>query len=193
MIEYVFKGPLGYGLIFVLMILEGMSLPVPSEVIMPLVGYYASLRLINPVLGVLIGTFGSLVGSLIDYYIAYYLGIPFLLRYGRLFGIDRGKLDLLSRWFNKYGAVAVFGFRFLPGFRALISFPAGLAGMRSTIFVAVTFLGHLIWDSVLVYIGYAFASQWSVIIGLIDKYLYITAFIVIVVIIAYVVIRLRVK
>ena len=98
MIEYVFKGPLGYGLVFVLMVLEGMSLPVPSEVVMPLVGYYASLGLMDPVLGVLIGTFGSLAGSLIDYYIAYYLGIPFLLRYGRLFGIVKGKLaDLRSR------------------------------------------------------------------------------------------------
>ncbi|GAB6943810.1 DedA family protein [Vulcanisaeta sp. JCM 14467] len=193
MIEYVFKGPLGYGLVFVLMVLEGMSLPVPSEVVMPLVGYYASLGLVDPVLGVLIGTFGSLAGSLIDYYIAYYLGIPFLLRYGRLFGIDRGKLDVLSRWFNRYGVAAVFGFRFLPGFRALISFPAGLAGMRVAGFVIVTFLGHLIWDSVLVYIGYAFVGQWLVIIGLIDKYLYITALIVVIVIITYVVVRLRFK
>ncbi|WP_460173357.1 DedA family protein [Vulcanisaeta sp. JCM 14467] len=191
--EYVFKGPLGYGLVFVLMVLEGMSLPVPSEVVMPLVGYYASLGLVDPVLGVLIGTFGSLAGSLIDYYIAYYLGIPFLLRYGRLFGIDRGKLDVLSRWFNRYGVAAVFGFRFLPGFRALISFPAGLAGMRVAGFVIVTFLGHLIWDSVLVYIGYAFVGQWLVIIGLIDKYLYITALIVVIVIITYVVVRLRFK
>nr|WP_252900280.1 hypothetical protein [Vulcanisaeta sp. JCM 14467] len=47
MIEYVFKGPLGYGLVFVLMVLEGMSLPVPSEVVMPLVGYYASLGLVD--------------------------------------------------------------------------------------------------------------------------------------------------
>ncbi len=88
---------------------------------------------------------------------------------------------------------AVFGFRFLPGFRALISFPAGLAGMRVAGFVIVTFLGHLIWDSVLVYIGYAFVGQWLVIIGLIDKYLYITALIVVIVIITYVVVRLRFK
>lgn len=193
MLEYVFKGPLGYGLVFVLMILEGMSLPVPSEVIMPLVGYYASLGFIDPVLGVLLGTLGSLVGSLIDYYIAYYLGIPFLLRYGRLFGIDKGKLDLLSRWFNRYGMAAVFGFRFLPGFRALISFPAGLAGMRVAGFIAVTFLGHLIWDSILVYIGYAFVDKWSFIISLIDRYLYVVAVIAMIVIVIYIVMRHRIK
>ncbi|WP_243675790.1 hypothetical protein [Vulcanisaeta distributa] len=95
MFEYAFKGLYGYALVFVLMVLEGMSLPIPSEVVMPLVGYYASLGFIDPVLGVLIGTFGSLIGSLIDYYIAYYLGIPFLLRYGGLFGLDRRRLNSL--------------------------------------------------------------------------------------------------
>ncbi len=47
MLEYVFKGLHGYASVFVLMVLEGMSLPIPSEVVMPLVGYYASLGLIN--------------------------------------------------------------------------------------------------------------------------------------------------
>ncbi|MGC8544191.1 MAG: DedA family protein, partial [Vulcanisaeta sp.] len=82
-------------------------------------------------------------------------------------------------------------FRFLPGFRALISFPAGLAGMRIVSFIVVTFLGHLIWDSVLVYIGYSFATEWSLIVGLIDKYLYIITIIAIVVILIYVVKGLR--
>ncbi len=175
------------------MVLEGMSLPIPSEVVMPLVGYYASLGIIDPVLGILIGTFGSLVGSLIDYYIAYYLGIPFLLRYGRLFGLDKRRLNSLNRWFSKYGAMAVFSFRFLPGFRALISFPAGLAGMRIASFVVVKFLGHLVWDSILVYIGYAFAAQWSLIMGLIDRYLYVVTVVVTIVIIMYIVLKLRVK
>ncbi|WP_243675789.1 hypothetical protein [Vulcanisaeta distributa] len=87
----------------------------------------------------------------------------------------------------------MFGFRFLPGFRALISFPAGLAAMRIASFIAVTFLGHLIWDSILVYIGYAFAAQWSLIIGLIDRYLYVVAVVVAIVIVVYIVLRLRVK
>ncbi len=141
----------------------------------------------------MVGTLGSLVGSLIDYYIAYYLGLPFLLRYGRLFGLNRRRLDSLSRWFNKYGMAAVFGFRFLPGFRALISFPAGLAGMRIMGFIIVTFLGHLIWDTILVYIGYAFATQWSLIIGLIDKYLYVVAIVAVIVIVAYIILRLRME
>ncbi len=195
MLGYVFKGLYGYALVFALMVLEGVSLPVPSEVVMPLVGYYASLGgfIDPPVLGLLLGTLGSLVGSLIDYYTAYYLGTPFLLRYGRLFGLDKNRLGSLSRWFSKYGAAAVFGFRFLPGFRALISFPAGLAGMRIVGFVVVTFLGHLIWDSILVYIGYAFATQWSIIIGLVDRYLYIIAVIAVIVIVIYIVMKLRMR
>ncbi|MGC9178902.1 MAG: DedA family protein [Vulcanisaeta sp.] len=193
MLSYVFTGLHGYVLIFILMVLEGMSLPIPSEVVMPLVGYYASLGLIDPVLGVLAGTLGSLVGSLIDYYMAYYLGLPFLIKYGRLFGIDKNRLNALNRWFSRYGVFAVFGFRFLPGFRALISFPAGLADMRIVSFIVVTFLGHLVWDSILAYIGFSFAAEWSLIIGLIDRYLYVITGIAVVIILVYIVLRLYVK
>lgn len=65
-----------YIYIFALMILEGMSLPIPSEIVMPLVGYYSTKGLLDPYLGIIVGTVGSLVGSLIDYYIALKLGVP---------------------------------------------------------------------------------------------------------------------
>ncbi|QKQ99665.1 DedA family protein [Metallosphaera tengchongensis] len=181
--------PPSYLYIFALMILEGMSLPIPSEIIMPLVGYYSTKGVLDPYLGLMVGTVGSLIGSLIDYYIALKLGRAFILKYGYVFKLTHEKLDALTNWFSKYGAQSVFLFRFVPLFRALISFPAGLAKMRLPLFIVFTFLGHLMWDSVLVYIGIAFAPTWQSIINLIDKYMYGLAIVIAVIVIAYILIK----
>ncbi|BCS91760.1 MAG: DedA family protein [Metallosphaera javensis (ex Sakai et al. 2022)] len=178
-----------YIYIFALMVLEGMSLPIPSEIVMPLVGYYSTKGLLDPYLGIVIGTVGSLVGSLIDYYIALELGVPFLHRYGKFFKLTPDKLDALSRWFAKYGTQSVFLFRFVPAFRALISFPAGLSKMRLPLFIVATFAGHLIWDTVLVYIGIYFSSTWQVIISVLDKYLYGVAIATAIIIVVYILIK----
>ncbi|MEM3293675.1 MAG: DedA family protein, partial [Metallosphaera sp.] len=136
-----------------------------------------------------VGTLGSLVGSLIDYYIALKLGLPFLERYGKIFKLTPDKLESLSRWFERYGIQSVFLFRFVPAFRALISFPAGLSKMRLPLFILATFFGHLIWDSVLVYIGIYFSSTWESIINILDHYLYIISAIVAIGIVLYILIK----
>ncbi|MEL9970740.1 MAG: DedA family protein [Metallosphaera sp.] len=181
--------PPSYSIVFVLMILEGMSLPIPSEIVMPLVGYYSTKGFLDPYAGIAVGTLGSLVGSLIDYYIALKLGLPFLERYGKIFKLTPDKLESLSRWFERYGIQSVFLFRFVPAFRALISFPAGLSKMRLPLFILATFFGHLIWDSVLVYIGIYFSSTWESIINILDHYLYIISAIVAIGIVLYILIK----
>ncbi|AAY79702.1 DedA family protein [Sulfolobus acidocaldarius] len=148
-----------YLIIFSLMILEGIGFPIPSEVIMPYTGYYSRTGNMDLFLGIIVGTLGSLVGSIIDYYIAFKLGLPFLKRYGKLFRLTSKRLDRLNGWFKKYGNYAVFGFRFVPEIRALISFPAGLAAMNIFNFLILTFLGHLIWDSTLAILGYIYYYQ----------------------------------
>jgi len=184
---YEFTSQLSYIVIFILMVLEGMSLPIPSEIIMPLVGYYSFKGYINIEIGIISGTIGSLVGSLIDYFIAEKLGIPFLSKYGKIFGIDDNKLNMLGTWFDKYGIFAVFGFRFIPLFRALISFPAGLARMKIVKFILATFSGHIIWNTALALIGYEFATQWEMIINQIEKLGYIIAGIIILTIVVYII------
>jgi Uncharacterized membrane-associated protein len=140
---YVFKGISGYITILALMILEGIGFPIPSEVIMPLVGYFSKLGYLDIVVGVLIGTIGSLMGSIVDYYLALKLGPKFVRKFGRYVMFDEEKERLLNIWFQKYGVVAVFGFRFVPEFRALIWGSSrvdrwdGLAK-----FLIFTFLGH---------------------------------------------------
>jgi len=166
--------------IFLLMIVESIGFPVPSEIILPLAGYYSSQGLTNPVYVIIISTLGSIVGSIVDYFIAFKLGIPFLHKYGKIFGLTSIKLNKLNLWFSKYGTFSVFIFRFVPEFRALISFPAGIASMQIVKFLISTFLGNIIWDSILVWIGFAFPSSWELLISTVYRYLiYITILLVI--------------
>ncbi len=157
--------------IFLLMIVESIGFPVPSEIILPLAGYYSSQGIINPEYVIIISTLGSIIGSIIDYFLAFKLGIPFLHKYGKIFGLSLGRLNKLNLWFSRYGTFSVFIFRFIPEFRALISFPAGIASMQIAKFLISTFLGNIIWDSILVFIGFAFPSTWELIINIAYRYL----------------------
>jgi len=168
--NYTFQGFQGYLTLFILMIGEGTGLPIPSEVIMPYVGYSAYLGGISLYLGFLVGTLGSFVGSIIAYSIGYKLGYPFLVKYGKYLLIDSKRLEMLHQWFLKYGDVAVFGFRFVPELRALISYPAGVAKMSLLHFSLFTFLGHSIWDIALVILGYNLHSQIDYAISLAEKF-----------------------
>jgi len=180
---------LSYLSIFLLMILEGIGFPVPSEVIIPLVGYYSRQGQIDFLTGILIGTLGSLSGSLIDFFIGYKLGYPFLKRYGKYFLIDDKKLEKLIIWFSRFGVLAVFFFRFVPEIRALISFPAGIAKMRLVKFVIPTFLGHFIWDFALGWLGYLFYYQINYIITFAERISELILILFIIAIVSYVVYR----
>ena len=168
--SYIFQGLQGYLTLFILMIGEGIGLPIPSEVIMPYVGYSAYLGGISLYLGFLVGTLGSFVGSIIAFFIGYKLGYPFLAKYGKYLLIDSKRLETLHQWFLKYGDIAVFGFRFVPELRALISYPAGVAKMSLLRFSLFTFLGHSIWDLALAILGYRLHSQIDYVISLAEKF-----------------------
>ena len=168
--RYIFQGLHGYFTLLILMIGEGLGLPIPSEVIMPYVGYSAYLGGISLYLGFLIGTLGSFIGSLIAYFIGYKLGYPFLRKYGKYFLIDAKRLEMLYYWFLKYGDLAVFGFRFVPELRALISYPAGIAEMSLLRFSLFTILGHGIWGLSLSFLGYYFHSQIDYVVSLAEKF-----------------------
>ncbi len=156
-LEHVYES-LNYPSLFLLMMLEGLGGPIPSEVLMPLVGVLASSGRIDFTIGVLIGTLGSLTGSLVAYFIGAYLGYPILLRYGKYVGITEDEIKRVHSWFERYGALAVFLLRFVPALRALISYPAGVARMSLLVFTVLTFLGHAIWDFVLAYLGLLYGS-----------------------------------
>lgn len=151
--------------IFILMTLESALIPIPSEITMPFSGYLVSQGELNFVLVVLVGAFANLVGSWIAYYIGYFLEetviINWIKKYGKFLLLTVDDYEHSRKWFIKYGNSIVFFSRLLPGIRTFISLPAGLAGMNIVKFSIYTFLGSLIWCTVLTYIGYYFGENWQ--------------------------------
>jgi membrane protein DedA with SNARE-associated domain len=144
----------GYFAIFILMAMESSSLPVPSEVILPLAGFFAAQGTLNFTIALIAGILGSIVGSLIDYAIGYYIGKDVVYKHLKFFHIKKESLDRFDVWFKKNGKAAIFFTRLIPIIRTFISFPAGFAKMKLKEFLAYSIAGIVIWDLVLMLFGY---------------------------------------
>ena len=147
-------GSMGYIGIMVLMFIESTFIPLPSELVIPTAGYLISQNQMSWA-GVLVsGTAGSVFGALFNYAIAVYLGRPFILRYGKYFGITERRFIKGEKFFLKHGNISTFIGRLILGVRHYISFPAGLARMNLKKFSFYTAFGAGIWVWILAYIGY---------------------------------------
>lgn len=147
-------GKYAYAAILFLMALESASLPVPSEVVLPLIGLLAFKGTLNIYLGFAAAVTGSMIGIAVDYYIAYYLGKDVVYKHLRLLHIKEESVRSFEEWFRKNGAFAVFVSRLLPVVRGLISLPAGFAQMPQKQFFLYSFAGTLVWDTALILFGY---------------------------------------
>lgn len=147
--------------VFVLMVLESACIPVPSEAIMLFAGFSVSEGQMAFWGAVAAGVAGNVVGSWIAYAAGYYGGRPFVDRWGRYVFLDQRKLDLAHRWFERYGAIAVFFSRVLPIVRTFISLPAGFARMSFWKFTVYTLLGCIPWVIMLTYIGVKVGDNWE--------------------------------
>jgi membrane protein DedA with SNARE-associated domain len=146
-------GQLGYPGIFILMIMESATLPVPSELVLPFGGYLVSQGRLEFWSVVAVATLGSLIGTMIDYSIGYYLGRPAVLRYGRVVRFSQERLETTEKWFTIHGNSVVLLARFVPLLRTLIAFPAGIVKMETKRFLAFSAIGIVLWDIALVYLG----------------------------------------
>lgn len=156
----------GYNGIFSLMMLEASSLPIPSEVILPFAGYLVSVGTLNIWITLAVATAAATLGSLIDYYIGL-KGVEALAKY-RLLGkavFSEAQIKVVAGWFYKYGSIMVFLGRMIPGFRTIISFPAGAVKMPLSKFLIYTVGGCLMWNSVLIYVGYYLGTNWQEVAG----------------------------
>src|SRR5487761_1705449 len=155
----------GYGGIFALMVLESATLPVPSEVVLPFAGYLVFQGTLNFWLVLIVASAGSLLGTLIDYAVGYYLGRAAIIRYGKYVHLGEKSLISSEKWFNKYGPITVLIARFVPLIRTLVAFPAGVAKMKISKFLAYSIVGIVIWDAALIYIGYVVGPSLNSIIA----------------------------
>ncbi|MBW4668875.1 MAG: DedA family protein [Cyanomargarita calcarea GSE-NOS-MK-12-04C] len=164
---------LGYVGIALLMFVENLFPPIPSELIMPLAGFTAKA---NPeklnIIGVfLAGVVGSVLGALVWYYPGKWLGEERLKnlanKYGKWIAVSSKDITKAKNWFDRQGNKAVLIGRLVPGIRTLISVPAGISNMHLLPFLFYTTLGSAAWVGLLTYSGYALGSQYE----LVDKYL----------------------
>ena len=151
---------LGYPGVFVLMLVEGILTPIPSELIVPFAGYLAAEGEMNLLVVIAVGTAGAAIGNSVAYYIGYRLGRPLIQRYGRYVWLDEGDIMLAERWFARFGDVGVLLGHAVPGVRSIISFPAGIGRMRFRNFVVFSTMGALIWTTVLASVGYVLMDEW---------------------------------
>ena len=145
-----------------MMLLEASSLPIPSEIILPFAGFLVSTGEMEFYITLTVATIAAIVGSLIDYFIGL-KGVEMLTKY-RLLGraiFSENQLKIAADYFTKYGSIMVFVGRLIPVVRTLISFPAGAVKMPIAKFVAYTVAGCLIWNSLLLYVGFFLGSKWQ--------------------------------
>jgi membrane protein DedA with SNARE-associated domain len=147
-------GTVGYPGIALLMFVESTFIPLPSEIVIPPAGYLISQNKMSWAGVILSGTAGSLLGALFNYTIAVYLGRPFILRYGKYFGVSQKHFFQGEKFFLRHGNISTFIGRLVLGIRHYISFPAGLCRMNLGKFCFYTSAGACIWVVVLAYIGY---------------------------------------
>ncbi len=151
--------------IALLMLLENVFPPIPSELIMPLAGFTAARGDLS-LLGVIVaGSIGSLAGALLWYGIGRWLGLDrlkgFAARHGRWLTLSPEDLDQAQGFFTRHGGKAVLLGRLVPGVRTLISVPAGIVGMPLPSFLLWTGIGTVVWTALLAGAGYLLESQYE--------------------------------
>jgi membrane protein DedA with SNARE-associated domain len=163
----------GYPGVFFTVALESFFAPIPSEALMPFVGYMAYQGELNVYITIILTALGGFVGTL-PFYVIGYLGKEpferFLRKYGKyLFISDKG-IDKVFEMFDEHGNKIIFFGRLIPTIRTLVSFPAGVAKMNFGVFTLYSIAGSLVWSTALILIGYLLGDQWQTAIEWISAY-----------------------
>lgn len=165
---------LGYLVIGVVMLLENVIPPIPSEVVMPLAGFLVHQGKLDLIPAVIAGLVGTVLGAWFWYGVGRLINEEqlerWLQRHGRWLGISADDLARSRRWFNHHGAALVFWGRVVPGVRTLISVPAGIELMPQRSFLAWTTAGSLLWVLILTVTGSALGEGYKRVAGWIEPF-----------------------
>jgi membrane protein DedA with SNARE-associated domain len=151
----------GYWGVIFLMMAENLFPPIPSEVILPLAGFFVwrgDLEFV-PVLGT--ATLGSLLGAFVLYALGRWGGRTLVLRHSRLLRVTEAELDRADDWFDTYGEAVVLVGRMVPLVRSVVSIPAGLSEMPLGRFALLTTLGSSVWNALLIGAGWTVGENWE--------------------------------
>ncbi len=167
-VEYLIEafGALGVAL---LMTLENLFPPIPSEFILPFAGFLVGRGELGFLPALVASTAGSLSGALILYALGRWGGRNLILRYGRFLRVKEADLDRAEGWFDKYDQWVVLFGRMVPGVRSVVSIPAGMLRMPFLQFVLLTTAGSAAWNALLLGAGWYLGENWQQIQGIVGS------------------------
>ena len=156
---------MGYLGILLLMILENLFPPIPSELIMPSAGFAAARGEMSLPIVILMGVLGSVIGTLPLYYIGRAFGEERLVawadKYGKWLTLSGKDIRKADDWFDRHGTKAVLFGRMVPGIRSLLSLPAGMSEMPMPKFLIYSAIGSGLWATALAYAGYVLGENYD--------------------------------
>ena len=158
---------LGYAGLVVLMAVEHVFPPIPSELVLPLAGFEVGRGNLSLVWALVASTAGSLIGASVLYLLARRGGRPLVLRLRRVLRVGEEDLDRAEQRFQRHSAWMVVLGRMVPGVRSLVSLPPGLLRMPFGRYLALTLTGSLVWNTALIVAGQQLGSRWSQVGGVV--------------------------
>ena len=183
----------GYLGVFFLILIENVFPPIPSEVILLFSGFFSTYTNLSVLYMIVASTFGSLLGAIILYYIGKIFNKERLKkivngRLGKILFLKEKDIDKADEWFDNKGNKSVFFCRFVPIVRSLISIPAGMSEMPMVKFIIYTVCGSMIWNTVLICLGYKLGDNWEYVLTILDKYQLIVI-VILIIVFGYVIIK----
>lgn len=183
----------GYFGVFFLILIENVFPPIPSEVILLISGFFSSYTSLSVFYMILASTLGSFLGAIILYYIGKIFNKERLKkivngRLGKILFLKENDIDKADEWFDNKGNKSVFFCRFVPIVRSLISIPAGMSEMPMGKFIIYTICGSMIWNTVLICLGFRLGRNWEYVLTILDKY-QMLVIVILVIIFGYVIIK----
>jgi len=156
---------IGYLGVALLVAVESIFPPIPSEVVLPAAGLASSRGEANVVLMVVAATVGSVIGAWVLYLLSAAIGDvrlhALVARYGRWLGVKPKDLERAEAWFDDHSSTAVLICRCVPLIRSLVSIPAGFRRMNPVAFTIYTAIGSFVWNAVLIGAGYELGDRWE--------------------------------
>ena len=181
-----FTNSYGYVGVLILIFLENIFPPIPSELILLASGFLITKTHLNIFIMIIFATLGSLLGGILLYYLASLLNKNTLIKLInskalRFLNLKEKDIDLSFNWFNKKGNISVLICRCIPILRSLISLPAGIFKMSILKFLLYTTIGSLVWNSVIIVIGYVVGDNYLAINEVLKKYSYLFVALIIII------------